>query len=108
GGGGHGGGEGGLRLGWRGRGVAEHGGERGGRNQGHCPWAHGFSPMEGARERRGRRSRVETKLLVQRLELDDVGAVVAAYPERHRGRRVVDEDAADVGRLRQQVLDKGP
>src|SRR6266508_7007665 len=42
---------------------------------------------------------------VQRLELDDRGAVVGADPERYRRGRIVDEHAADVGRARQQVFD---
>src|SRR6266581_6414867 len=42
---------------------------------------------------------------VQRLELDDRGAVVAADPEGHRRGRVVDEHAPDVGVARQQVVD---
>src|SRR5262249_53302191 len=54
---------------------------------------------------RGRRCPLYACSLL-RLKLDERGAVVAADPERHRGRRVVDEDAADVGRLRQQVLDE--
>src|SRR3954466_11044517 len=41
---------------------------------------------------------------VQRLQLDDVGAVIAADPERGRRRAVVDEHAPDVGGLGQQVL----
>src|SRR5262249_52105128 len=43
--------------------------------------------------------------LVERLELDDRRAVVAADPERHRRGRVVDEHAPDVGLARQQVID---
>src|SRR5436853_73263 len=42
--------------------------------------------------------------LIERLELDDRGAVIIADPERHRRGGVIDEDAADVGRARQQVL----
>ena len=36
--------------------------------------------------------------------MHDRRAVVVVHPERGRGRRVVDEDAADVGRMRQQVF----
>src|SRR5262245_33000200 len=46
--------------------------------------------------------------LIQRLELDDRGAVVAADPERDRRRGVVDNDAADVGRVRQKIFDELP
>jgi hypothetical protein len=42
---------------------------------------------------------------VQRFDLDDGGAVVAADPEAHRRGAVVDENPADVGRARQQVVD---
>ena len=44
--------------------------------------------------------------LIQRLELDDRRAVVAADPERHRRRRIVDEHAADIGFARQQIFDE--
>src|SRR5262249_40407426 len=43
---------------------------------------------------------------IQRLELDDRGAVVGADPERHRIGRIVDEYAADIGRARQQIFDE--
>src|ERR1700733_9187919 len=43
---------------------------------------------------------------VQRLELDDRGAVVAADPEGHRRGAVVDEHAPYVGRARQQIFDE--
>src|SRR5262249_49763761 len=47
-------------------------------------------------------------LSVERLDLDDGGAVVAADPERDRRRRVVDEHPADVGRPRQQIFHELP
>src|ERR1700677_4743931 len=43
---------------------------------------------------------------VERLDLDDGGAVVVAGPERHRRRGVVDVHAADVGDVREQVFDE--
>src|SRR5579871_5997488 len=43
---------------------------------------------------------------IQRLDLDDRTLVVVADPERHRRGGIVDEDAADVGLARQQILDK--
>src|SRR5271154_3330197 len=43
---------------------------------------------------------------IQRLELDDRGAVVAADPEGHRRGAVVDEHAPNVGRGRQQIFDE--
>jgi hypothetical protein len=42
--------------------------------------------------------------LIERLELDDRGAVVVADPERRRRGRIVDEDPAHIGLLRQQIL----
>src|SRR5580704_18706120 len=46
---------------------------------------------------RGRKS-------IQRLDLDDRSAVVAADPQRAGVLGVVDEDAADIGRPRQRVF----
>src|SRR3979411_2187553 len=46
--------------------------------------------------------------LIQRLQLDDGGVVVVAGPEGHRRRRIVDEDAPDIGLLRQQILCRLP
>src|SRR5690242_10237777 len=45
------------------------------------------------------------RALIQRLELDDRRAMVAADPERHGRGRVVDEHAPDIGFSRQQVVD---
>src|SRR5712691_3518058 len=45
-----------------------------------------------------------TSKLVQRLHLDDRRAVVAADPQRAGARRIVEIDAADVGRARQHVF----
>src|SRR5262249_45880908 len=42
--------------------------------------------------------------LVQRLDLDQGSAVIAAGPHGHRGRRIVDPDAAHVGLARQRIL----
>src|SRR5438093_3189041 len=42
--------------------------------------------------------------LVERFDLDDRRAVVVADPERARALRIVDIDAADVGRARQHVF----
>src|SRR5260221_4759385 len=42
--------------------------------------------------------------LVERFDLDDRRAVVAADPERARALRIVEIDAADVGRARQHVF----
>src|SRR5690242_5547147 len=60
-----------------------------------------FSPMAG-----GQGCRPEGS--VERFDLDEVGAVIAADPERHRRRRIVDEHAADVGGLWQQILHERP
>src|SRR5712671_2892502 len=43
--------------------------------------------------------------LIQRLQLDEGGAVVAAGPEGDRGGRVVDEHGAHVGLMRQLIFD---
>jgi hypothetical protein len=53
---------------------------------------------------RGTRSFMRFGRMRQRLALDDRGAVIAADPDGRRPRRVVDEDAADVGFARQQVF----
>src|SRR5262245_31041580 len=42
--------------------------------------------------------------LLQRLDLDDRGAVVVADPEHRSRAGLLDEDAADVGRARQQIF----
>src|SRR5262245_30250900 len=53
-----------------------------------------------------RRGEVEQAArLIQRLELDDRGAVVAADPKRDRRGGVVNEHPADVGGARQQIID---
>src|SRR5258708_24083037 len=44
--------------------------------------------------------------LLQRLELDDRCAVVAAGPEGDRRRGIVDKDAPDIGGARQEVVDR--
>src|SRR5262245_21749352 len=46
--------------------------------------------------------------LVQRFQLYDRRAVIAADPERHRRGRVVDEHPPDVGLARQQIVDHLP
>src|SRR6266699_4039371 len=43
-------------------------------------------------------------LSVQRLNLDDGGAVVVADPERARALRIVDMDTPDMGRARQLIF----
>src|SRR6266478_3910646 len=45
-----------------------------------------------------------TRALVERLDLDDGGAVVAADPEHGPAAGFVDEDPPDVGALGQQIL----
>src|SRR3954468_16307320 len=44
--------------------------------------------------------------LIHWLELDDRGAVIAADPEGDRRRRVVDENAPDIGRARDKIFGK--
>jgi hypothetical protein len=43
---------------------------------------------------------------VQRLQPQNFGAVIIAGPERHRPGRIIDKDAPDVGRPRQQIFDR--
>ena len=44
--------------------------------------------------------------LIHRLNLDQRGAVIVADPEGRRRRAVVDEDAPDIGLVRQRILDE--
>ena len=61
-----------------------------------------FRPCPPKRVREGGKSvPLRDHALIQRLDLDDRRAVVAADPERAGRRRIVDVDAADVGRARQ-------
>src|ERR1700716_4034386 len=46
----------------------------------------------------------EAARLVERLDLDDRGTVVAADPEHGPRPGLYDEDAPDVGRARQEIL----
>src|SRR5580692_6837056 len=48
-----------------------------------------------------------TEASIQRLDLDDRGAVVAADPEHRPRAAIVDEDAADIGRARQLIFGDG-
>jgi hypothetical protein len=43
--------------------------------------------------------------LIERLELHNRRAVIAADPEADRRRRIVDEDPPDIGRSRQEIID---
>src|SRR5580704_9329960 len=74
-----------------------------------------FSPL-GRRDaasalRRIRRTlspaRGEDQASIQRLDLDDRRAVVAADPEHWPRAAVIDEDAADIGRARQLIFGDG-
>src|SRR5580692_7694341 len=51
------------------------------------------------------RSEGRTRPSLQRLDLHDRGAMVAADPQHRARAGLVDEHAPDVGRARQQVLD---
>ncbi len=46
------------------------------------------------------------RILVLRFQFYDFRAVIVAGPERDRVGRIIDEDAADIGRPRQQILDR--
>src|SRR5439155_9373162 len=56
------------------------------------------------REAAGGRSHTPSDTLVERFDFDDRRTVVAADPERTWTLRIVDVDAADVGRARQHVF----
>src|SRR5437667_4289014 len=45
------------------------------------------------------------RLSIERLELDDRGAMVVSDPKRHRGRGVVDKHTPDVRKPREEVLE---
>src|SRR5580704_5953503 len=51
--------------------------------------------------------RMQNKMLVERLDAQNFCAVVVAGPKRHRIGRIVDEDAANIGRARQKIFDRG-
>src|SRR5215470_11607340 len=60
-----------------------------------------------ARRRRGDVIQCEpSPLLIERFNLENGGVVVVAGPEGHRRGGVIDENPANVGLARQQVLDR--
>jgi hypothetical protein len=52
--------------------------------------------------------RTQNKMLVERLDAQNFCAVIVASPKRHWIGRIVDEDAADIGRPRQKIFDRLP
>src|SRR5882672_8735238 len=46
------------------------------------------------------------RALIERFDLENGGVVVVAGPEGHRRSGVVDENAANIGLARQQILDR--
>src|SRR5579862_326912 len=63
-------------------------------------------PLSRAMTNRMWREDGRSSALIQGLELDDRGVVVVAGPQRYRRGAVVDEDAADVGRMRKKIFDR--
>src|ERR1700728_3626412 len=55
--------------------------------------------------RSGTTDQANGSLSVQRLDLDDRGAVIAADPQHRPGAAIVDEDPPDIGRSRQLIFD---
>ena len=48
----------------------------------------------------------QNKMLVERLDAQNFRAVIVAGPKRHRIGRIVDKDAANIGRPRQKIFDR--
>src|SRR5580704_504160 len=72
-----------------------------------CTVARGFRIMRVAQSRPAI-LRSENKMLMERLNAQNFRAVIVAGPKRHWIGRIVDEDAANVGRPRQKIFDRLP
>src|SRR5580693_3914058 len=70
-----------------------------------CCAARGFRIMRQAQSRCAI-LRLQNKMLVERLDAQNFCAVIVAGPKRHWIGRIIDEDAANVCRSRQEIFDR--